>query len=70
MEEVMTMNWSSLIYLICPLMMLPMIIMMLKGNQVHDEEKQHAAVKEELSQLKKQNENMQKQLETFKSVSR
>ncbi len=61
------MDWSWLLYLMCPLMMIPMLFMMLKGNRDdsarHDQEK----LVEELSQLKTQNEMMQKELREMKS---
>lgn len=60
------MDWSWLIYLMCPLMMLPMLFMMMKGNRgdtVHHDQKK---LIEELSQLKKQNEMMQKELREMK----
>jgi len=61
------MDWSWLLYLMCPLMMLPMMFLMMKGS--HKEESpnsQNKAVAEELAQLKKQNETMQKELRDLK----
>jgi hypothetical protein len=52
----------------CPLMMLPMMYFMMKGNHGEgSQNNQHHAVAEELAQLKKQNENMQKELQELKN---
>jgi len=59
------MNWTLLALLLCPLMMLPMMFFMMKGNNSskHNHES-HLA--EELTELKKQNEVMQKELREIK----
>lgn len=57
------MSWSWLIYLVCPLMMIPMAVMMWKdrhsdrGKQAHQKR-----LIEELHELKKHNETMRREL--------
>jgi hypothetical protein len=62
------MDWSWLLFLMCPLMMIPMMFMMMKGN--HSDHSQHDHQKnlaEEMEQLKRQNETMQKELHDLKN---
>jgi hypothetical protein len=70
MKEDDLMDWSWLIYLMCPLMMIPMLFMMLKGN--HGDQGKHNHQKhliEELNQLKSQNEIIQNELRDLKNNS-
>lgn len=60
------MDWTWLLFLMCPLMMLPMMYFMMKGNHGESSENNQQAIAEELAQLKKQNENMQKELDELK----
>ncbi|MDF2923734.1 MAG: hypothetical protein K0R57_2648 [Paenibacillaceae bacterium] len=61
------MDWSWLAYLMCPLMMIPLMYMMMKGNSGNSGKPDHQKqLIEELSQLKKQNETMQKELREIK----
>lgn len=62
------MDWSWLVYLMCPLMMIPMMFMMMKGNHSeHSKNNQQNNITVELEQLKKQNEMMQKELRELKN---
>lgn len=62
------MDWSWLIYLMCPLMMLPMLFMMMKGNHAGQSKQNYQKqLVEELTELKKQNETMQKELQDLKN---
>lgn len=62
------MDWTWLVVLMCPLMMLPMMYFMMKGNHSEKSGKDHHKnLSEELEQLKKQNEFMQKELRELKS---
>lgn len=60
------MDWTWLLFLMCPLMMLPMMYFMMKGTHGESSENNQQAIAEELAQLKKQNENMQKELHELK----
>jgi hypothetical protein len=61
-------DWSWLIVLMCPLMMLPMIFLMMKGNKAEQStsEEQQTKMKRELEILKTQNNNMSEILEQVK----
>lgn len=62
------MDWSWLLYLMCPLMMIPMVFMMMKGNHSdYSKYDQQNHLAEELKQLKKQNDTMQKELHELKN---
>lgn len=61
------MDWSWLLYLMCPLMMIPMLFMMMKGNRDDSANHDQKKLVEELSQMKTQNELMQKELREMKS---
>lgn len=53
------MDWSWLILLMCPLMMLPMIFIMMKGNKAeHSTSEEQQIMKRELEILKAQSKNM------------
>jgi len=58
------MEWSWLVTLICPLMMIFMMFGMRGGHSHGSHKKQHdiTQVQEELSELKQQNEFMRKQI--------
>ncbi|BCG60410.1 hypothetical protein [Paenibacillus sp. URB8-2] len=63
------MDWTWLLFLMCPLMMLPMMYFMMKGSHGQSPEKnQHNGLAEELAQLKKQNEDMQKELQKLNNI--
>jgi len=56
------MGWTWLLILLCPLMMLPMMYMMMKGGHGHDE-----SLSKEVDALKKQNNTMKQELEELKT---
>lgn len=61
------MEGSWLIYLICPLMMLPMIYMLFKGNHGGQDKQDHQKrLVEELNALKRDNEKIQNELRELK----
>ncbi|TLS49991.1 hypothetical protein FE782_21875 [Paenibacillus antri] len=62
------MEWSYLALLLCPLMMLPMVFLMLRGNKSDSNSKQdhESHLIEQLAELKRQNEVMQKELREMK----
>jgi hypothetical protein len=69
------MDWSWLLLLMCPLMMLPMMFMMFKGNHSgsgqHDHDKH---MSEEMEKIKSENAAMQQELreikkDLFKTIS-
>ena len=63
------MEWSWLVTLICPLMMIFMMFGM-RGGHSHGSQKKQVdiiQVKNELSELKEQNELMRKQMSTLSS---
>lgn len=59
------MDWSWLILLMCPLMMIPMFFMM-KGNHSGHTDQQSNKVNQELDELKKQNERMLQEIHELK----
>lgn len=62
------MDWSWLLFLMCPLMMIPMMFMMMKGNHSENSQKSNQNnLAGELEQLKKQNDAMQKELRELKN---
>lgn len=62
------MDWSWLLLLMCPLMMLPMMFFMMKGNHGDSSKHDHSQnLTDELKELRAQNETMQKELIDLKS---
>lgn len=61
------MEWSWLLLLMCPLMMLPMFFMM-KGNHSGHQNQNRTPEKltEELNEVKKQNEQMLQEIQQLK----
>lgn len=62
-------DWIWLALLMCPLIMIPMMYMMMKGN--HSDHKKHnhpEHVIQEMDQLKKQNEMMLKEIQEMKNT--
>lgn len=58
------MDWSWLVVLACPLMMLPMFFFMMKGNKSDKSNaNEQSTMQMEIEQLKKQNQVMQDALE-------
>ncbi|MCL1630786.1 hypothetical protein M3N64_02300 [Sporolactobacillus sp. CPB3-1] len=62
------MDWSWLALLACPLMMLPMMLLMMRGNhqQSGDDHSEHGRGAAELDELKKQNTLLREQLQQQK----
>ncbi|RYL92314.1 hypothetical protein EWI07_09755 [Sporolactobacillus sp. THM7-4] len=60
------MDWSWLLFLACPLMMLPMMFMMMKGNH-SDMDHAHHNVSNEINDLKKQNKILREELHQMKN---
>lgn len=63
------MDWSWLALLVCPLMMLPMMLLMMRGNHQQDtaDHLEHKGGTAELDELKKQNTLLRKQLQQLKN---
>lgn len=59
------MDWTWLALLLCPLMMIPMLFMMMKGNHSGNGE-QPDKIHQELVELRKQNERMQQEIRQLK----
>lgn len=59
------MDWTWLAFLLCPLMMIPMLFMMMKGNHSGHGE-QPDKINQELVELRKQNERMQQEIRQLK----
>lgn len=59
------MDWSWLLLLACPLMMLPMMFMM-KGNHSDADHSKHQKNSSELNELKEQNNLLREQLQQLK----
>ncbi|TGA96916.1 hypothetical protein E4665_13725 [Sporolactobacillus shoreae] len=61
----MDLSWLAL--LACPLMMLPMLFMMMKGNHSDTNHSGHQNGSTELDDLKEQNKLLQEQLQQLKN---
>ncbi|GAY76793.1 MULTISPECIES: hypothetical protein [Bacillales] len=61
------MDWSWLLLLACPLMMLPMMFMMMKGNHSETDHSEHQKSSNELNDLKEQNNLLREQLQQLKN---
>ncbi|WP_010632604.1 hypothetical protein [Sporolactobacillus vineae] len=60
------MDWSWLLLLACPLMMLPMMFMMMKGNHSDTDHSEHQHGANESADLKEQNKLLREQLQQLK----
>ncbi|EST11511.1 hypothetical protein [Sporolactobacillus laevolacticus] len=61
----MDLSWLAL--LACPLMMLPMMLLMMKGGHSQKDRSDHQKVSNELSALKEQNDLLREELQQLKS---
>jgi hypothetical protein len=61
------MNLTWLLLLACPLMMLPMMFMMMKGNHSDTDHSEHQKESTETKDLKEQNNLLKEQLQHLKN---
>lgn len=61
----MDLSWLAL--LACPLMILPMMLLMMKGGHSQRDHSDHQKVSNELSALKEQNDLLREELQQLKS---
>lgn len=61
------MDWSWLLLLACPLMMLPMMFMMMKGGHSDADHSGHQKESSEVNDLKEQNNLLREQLQQLKN---
>ncbi|GAY78620.1 hypothetical protein NBRC111894_4174 [Sporolactobacillus inulinus] len=61
------MDWSWLALLACPLMMLPMMLMMMKGSHAGNDHSEHHTSSNALKDLKEQNNRLQEELHQLKN---
>ncbi|MTT30620.1 hypothetical protein GMB86_01150 [Terrilactibacillus sp. BCM23-1] len=61
------MDLSWLTYLLCPLMMIPMMFMMMKGHHSNSNHSKQPHISDELNTLKEQNSHLQKEIQQLKN---
>ncbi|RYM06085.1 hypothetical protein EWH99_04335 [Sporolactobacillus sp. THM7-7] len=61
------MDWSWLLLFVCPLIMVPMMFMMMKGNHSDTEHSERHKVLNELNDLKDQNNLLRAELRQLKN---
>ncbi|SFG98941.1 hypothetical protein [Sporolactobacillus nakayamae] len=61
------MDWSWLALLACPLMMLPMMLMMMRGGHSEKDHSGHHNAPGEVNALKEQNKLLQEEIQQLKN---